>query len=86
MTRSSQVSYTPRSQYFHKTSDSKTFSFIAKLIDSIEKSPKFKDIDFRSFAKTRDESGDFSSGINLDFALQKGADPRDDVPAPEAAK
>lgn len=69
-----------------KTSDSKTFSFIAKLIDSIEKSPKFKDIDFRSFAKTRDENGDFSSGINLDFALQTGTDERDTIQPPTGGK
>lgn len=62
-----------------KTSDSKTFSFIAKLIESIERSPKFKDIDFRSFSKSKDEKGDFSSSINLDFSIQNGTDPRDEV-------
>lgn len=62
-----------------KTSDSKTFSVIAKLIDSIEKSTKFKNIDFRSFAKARDADGDYSSGINLEFSVQDGPDPRDDV-------
>ena len=62
-----------------KTSDSKTFSFIAKLIESVERSPKFKDIDFRSFTKSKDEKGDFSSSINLDFSIQEGSDPRDDV-------
>lgn len=60
-----------------KTSDSKTFSFIAKLIESIERSPKFKDIDFRSFSKSKDEKGDFSSSISLDFLIQDGVDPRD---------
>ena len=60
-----------------KTSDSKTFSFIAKLIESVERSPKFKDIDFRSFTKSKDEKGDFSSSINLDFSIQEGSDPRD---------
>jgi len=59
-----------------RTSGSNTFSFIAKLIDSIEKSPKFKDIDYRSFSKTRDENGDFSSGINLEFTIQTGQDTR----------
>lgn len=64
-----------------KTADSKTFSFIAKLVDTIEKSPKFKDIDFRSFSKNRDETGDYSSSINLEFTLQpKGeTDSRDDI-------
>ncbi|MBI4994641.1 hypothetical protein HZC21_03285 [Candidatus Peregrinibacteria bacterium] len=62
-----------------KTSDSKTFSFIAKLIESIERSPKFKDIDFRSFSKSKDEKGDFSSSINLEFSIQTGVDPRDDA-------
>lgn len=65
-----------------KKSDSKTFSAIADLVDSIEKSPMFKDIDFRSFAKSKDENGDFSSSLNLEFALQKSGevDLRDDVP------
>ncbi len=54
-----------------RTADSSTFSFIATLIDAIEKSPKFKDIDFRSFNKTRDESGDFSAGVNLEFSIEK---------------
>lgn len=64
-----------------KTSDSKTFGFIAKLIDSIEKSPQFKNIDFRSFSKSYDDAGDYSSSLNLDFALQSAGekDPRDDV-------
>lgn len=54
-----------------RTTDSRTFSFVATLIDAIEKSPYFKDIDFRSFSKTRDESGDFSSGINLEFGIER---------------
>lgn len=62
-----------------KRSDSKTFSVIAELVDAIEKSPKFKDIDFRSFSKSKDESGDYSSSVNLEFALQKGQDSRDTV-------
>lgn len=68
-----------------KTSDSKTFSFISKLVDSIEKSAYFKDIDFRSFAKSRDENGDFSSSINLEFSLQNGFDPRDDQNSADTA-
>lgn len=68
-----------------KTSDSKTFSFIAKLVDSIEKSPEFKDIDFRSFAKSREENGDYSSALSLEFTLQSESDPRDDVlPQPQS--
>lgn len=62
-----------------KTSDSKTFSFIARLIDSIEKSPQFMNIDFRTFSKTLSEDGDYSSSINLDFELQGGPDSRDDI-------
>jgi hypothetical protein len=54
-----------------KTPNSKTFSFIANLVDAIEKSDKFKEIDFRSFTKSRDEGGDFTSSLNLDFALQQ---------------
>lgn len=60
-----------------KRSDGRIFSVITDLIDSIEKSNKFKDIDFRSFAKSRDERGDYSSAINLEFSLQEGNDPRD---------
>ncbi|MBI2638273.1 hypothetical protein HYW83_01645 [Candidatus Peregrinibacteria bacterium] len=65
-----------------KTPDSKTFTFIANLVDAVEKSTKFKDIDFRSFSKSRDEKGDFSSSVNLEFALQEKdeKDPRDGVP------
>lgn len=68
-----------------KTPDSKTFTFIANLVDAIEKSTKFKDIDFRSFSKSRDEKGDFSSSVNLEFALQEKdeKDPRDDIPQSE---
>lgn len=62
-----------------KRSDSKTFSAIAELIDSIEKSPMFKDIDFRTFTKSKDEGGDFSSSLNLDFSIQNGRDPRDEI-------
>lgn len=66
-----------------KSSDSKTFSSIARLVDAIEKSTYFKDIDFRSFSKSKDDSGDFSSSLSLEFAIQKGKDPRDDVIASE---
>lgn len=62
-----------------KRSDSKIFSAIAELVDAIEKSPKFKDIEFRSFTKSKDESGDYSSSVNLDFTLQAEKDPRDSV-------
>src|SRR3989338_8132494 len=39
------------------------------------------DIDYRSFSKSRDETGDYSSSVNLDFTLQGTGekDPRDDV-------
>lgn len=68
-----------------KTPDSKTFTFIANLVDAVEKSTKFKDIDFRSFSKSRDEKGDFSSSVNLEFAIQgkDEKDPRDGVPQSE---
>lgn len=66
-----------------KSSDSKMFSAIARLVDAIEKSVYFKDIDFRSFSKNKDESGDFSSSLNLEFSIQKGKDPRDDIIASE---
>lgn len=64
-----------------KRSDSRTFSQIVELVDAIEKSPKFKDIDFRSFAKSKAEGGDYSSSLNLEFTRQKEdeKDPRDEV-------
>lgn len=65
-----------------KTANNKTFSYITKLIDAIEKSTEFKDIDFRSFTKTVEEQKDgrktYSSGVNLEFAIQTGPDPRDE--------
>lgn len=64
-----------------QTSDSKTFSFISKLVDSIERSRFFKDIDFRSFSKSRNDNGDFSSSLNLEFSIQSGDDSRDDAPS-----
>lgn len=64
-----------------KQSDSKIFTMIANLVDSIEKSRTFRDIDFRSFAKSRDEKGDFTSSLALEFSLQQGDDPRDEAEA-----
>lgn len=59
-----------------KQSDSLIFSQIANLVENIDRSPYFKDIDFRSFSKSRDEGGNFSSSINLEFSLEK--DSQDD--------
>lgn len=53
-----------------KQPDSRLFTYIARLIESVEKSPAFKDIDFRSFTKSKDEKGDYSSSLNLDFSLE----------------
>lgn len=60
-----------------KSAETKVFSAISDLIESIERSRSFKDIDFRSFAKSRDENGDFTSSLNLEFSLQEGEDTRD---------
>jgi hypothetical protein len=67
-----------------KRSDSKVFSAIAELVDAIEKSPKFKDIEFRSFSKSKDDSGDYSSSVNLEFTLQTGKDQRDSASNPNS--
>lgn len=70
-----------------KTPTSKTFSIIANFVDAIEKSSKFRDIDFRSFAKSRDDNGDYSSSLNLDFSMQTGTDSRDtEVQVPQPTK
>ncbi|MBI2453613.1 hypothetical protein HYV58_00355, partial [Candidatus Peregrinibacteria bacterium] len=53
-----------------KQSDSKLFGYIATLVDAIEKSPQFADIDFRSFTKNKDDGGDFSSQVSFSFMLE----------------
>lgn len=53
-----------------KTPNTKTFTGISNLLEAIKCSPHFKDIDFRSFAKSKDEGGFYSSSVNLEFALQ----------------
>ncbi|PIQ77213.1 hypothetical protein COV82_05675 [Candidatus Peregrinibacteria bacterium CG11_big_fil_rev_8_21_14_0_20_46_8] len=63
-----------------KTSDSKTFSFISELVERIEGSRKFKNVDLPSFSKSKDEEGDYTSSLSLVFELQPAdeRDPRDD--------
>lgn len=56
-----------------KTMDSRTFTMIANLIDAFEKSPKFKNVDKRSFAKSRGDDG-FLATLKLDFELQSSDD------------
>ena len=52
-----------------KTMDSRTFTLIANLIDAFEKSPKFKNVDKRSFSKSKGDDG-FSTTLKLDFELE----------------
>jgi len=56
-----------------KTSNSKTFSFISALVERIEGSRKFKNVDLPTFSKSKGENGEYTSSLNLSFDLQ-GAD------------
>lgn len=65
-----------------KTEDTKTFSLMASLVDTLEKSPYFKDVEMREFAKAKasqDES--FSGSIRLTIKIQAAGekDPRDEA-------
>lgn len=67
--QSGKISVTGRT----KTMDSRTFTLIANLIDAFEKSPRFKNVDKRSFAKSKDEDG-FLATLKLDFELESSND------------
>lgn len=56
-----------------KTDDSKTFTLLANLIDTLEKSPYFKGIEMRDFAKSKGEGG-FTSSLRLQFFLETPSD------------
>jgi hypothetical protein len=53
-----------------KTEDTKTFTLMADLIDTFEKSPYFKDVDLRNFAKAKASGANFTGSIQLNFSLQ----------------
>lgn len=67
--QSGRISVTGRT----KTMDSRTFTLIANLIDAFEKSPRFKNVDKRSFAKSKGEDG-FLATLKLDFELELSND------------
>lgn len=54
-----------------RSDDGSNFTLLANLIDEFEKSPMFKDIAMRSFAKSGDQEDGYSSVVKLDFSLQK---------------
>jgi Asp-tRNA(Asn)/Glu-tRNA(Gln) amidotransferase C subunit len=54
-----------------KTDNSKTFTLIADLMDKLEESPEFKDLNYTSFTKSfTEDSGAFNSSLNLSFFLE----------------
>jgi hypothetical protein len=54
-----------------KTRDSRTFTLIANLIDSLEDSPLFTNLNYTTFAKSYDQEGSiYSSSLNLSFQLE----------------
>lgn len=63
-----------------KTEDTKTFTMMVDLVSALEKSPHFKNVEMRDFAKARaGEDSGFSGSIRLTFNLQDSdeKDPRD---------
>lgn len=60
-----------------KSFDAKNFSLVATLIDILERSPKFRDVDMRSFTKSGSLESGYSGTLKIDLSLQQGSDPRD---------
>lgn len=61
-----------------KSEDGTNFSVLANLIDELEGSAIFKDIDMRSFSKRPAENGSYEGSFKVDFFLQNnGADEKD---------
>ncbi len=46
------------------------FTRITRLMDALEQSREFKDIDNRSFSKAKDEFGNFLTSLSLNFRYQ----------------
>jgi len=61
------------------TDDTRNFTLIVNLIDALEQSPLFVNVDERSFSKS-DSSGDnneYEARFRLEFEIQEGEDSRD---------
>jgi hypothetical protein len=54
-----------------RTEDSRTFTLIADLMDSLEESPLFSNLSYRTFSKSFQENGEsYRSNLNLSFNLE----------------
>lgn len=74
--------------YGKETYVSRSFSLIADVIDALEGSKYFKDVEGFTFSREKDRDGSVSSPINLQFSLQDlstpdGRDTPINAPAPE---
>jgi len=64
-----------------RTDDSLNFSLLSDLIDVLEASPMFANIENRTFSKADSNTDGVTSAFSLNFSLQEGGDERDVVPA-----
>lgn len=54
-----------------KTTDSRTFTLIANIVDALEASNMFSDLNYTTFSKSFEEEGDsYSSNLTLNFKLE----------------
>lgn len=53
-----------------KSDDGSNFSILANLIDELEGSPVFKEVDMRSFSKRQSDGGGYEGSFKIDFKLQ----------------
>ncbi|MEK7544803.1 MAG: hypothetical protein AAB551_01600 [Patescibacteria group bacterium] len=61
-----------------KSDDGSNFSILANLVDELEGSIVFKDVDMRSFSKRLSDGGGYEGSFKIDFRLQTElSDPRD---------
>jgi len=54
-----------------KRDDGSTFSLIANLIDALEKSPMFKNVDNRSYPKSGSQEEGYTSSFRIEFTLEQ---------------
>lgn len=61
------------------TDDSRNFTLIVNLIDALEQSPLFMNVDERSFSKSDSSNADneYQAKFRLEFEIQEGEDSRD---------
>ncbi|MBD3328043.1 hypothetical protein GF340_01940 [Candidatus Peregrinibacteria bacterium] len=64
----------------NKTSTGENFSIISNLIDALEDSPFFENVEMRSFAKSGSYSDGFDSTFKINLELQKDGFSEDDEP------